>query len=120
MDPNGDEDLSLLYSAAAVFAYPSLAEGFGLPVVEAMACGAPVITSNVSSLPEVAGDAARLVDPEDTRDIRDALDRLLRDADERQRLRKLGHKRAASFSWAATAHRTLDLYQRLVSGDEAP
>ncbi len=113
LDPEGDEDLALLYSAAAVFAYPSLAEGFGLPVVEAMACGAPVITSNTSSLPEVAGDAAWLIDPLDTGDIRDALEELLGNPDHRRRLRALGRKRAASFSWAETARRTLDLYRRL-------
>ncbi len=114
----GDGDLSLLYSAAAVFAYPSLAEGFGLPVIEAMACGAPVVTSNLSSLPEVAGDAALLVDPQDTGDIRRAIDDLLRDPDRRQRLRALGRRRAASFSWAETARRTLDLYHRLAVGVE--
>lgn len=114
LDPNGDRDLSLLYSAAAVFAYPSLAEGFGLPVIEAMACGAPVITSNVSSLPEVAGDAAWLVDPLDTGDLRDALEELLANPDHRKRLRALGRRRAATFTWAETARRTLDLYRRLV------
>ena len=113
LDPEGDADLSLLYSAAAVFAYPSLAEGFGLPVIEAMACDTPVITSNVSSLPEVAGDAARLIDPQDTGDIRRALDDLLRSRDERERLRALGRERAASFSWATTAGQTVDLYRRL-------
>ncbi len=114
LDPEGDDDLSLLYSAAAVFAYPSLAEGFGLPVVEAMACGAPVITSNLSSLPEVAGDAAWLIDPHDTADIREALDELLASPEHRRRLRALGRKRAASFSWAETARRTLALYRRLI------
>ncbi len=113
VEPEGDEDLSVLYSAAAVFAYPSLAEGFGLPVVEAMACGAPVITSNISSLPEVAGDAAWLVDPRDTADIRGALDELLRNPHHRRRLRALGHQRAAGFSWAETARRTTGLYRRL-------
>ncbi len=114
LEPDGDADLSLLYSAAAVFVYPSLAEGFGLPVIEAMACGAPVITSNVSSMPEVAGDAAWLIDPLDTEDLRDALDELLAHPDHRQRLRALGRQRAATFSWAETARRTLALYRRLV------
>ncbi len=116
LEPQGDEDLALLYSAAEVFVYPSLAEGFGLPVIEAMACGTPVITSNVSSLPEVAGDAAWLIDPLDTDDIRDALDELLRGPSHQQRLRDLGHQRAASFSWKKTARSTLTLYRRLISG----
>ncbi len=116
IDPEGDGDLSLLYSAAAIFAYPSLAEGFGLPVVEAMACGAPVLTSNTSSLPEVAGDAACLVDPLDVEAIRAALEKLLRDPDERERLRRLGRQRARQFSWAETARRTLDLYRRVAAG----
>ncbi len=117
LDPEGDDDLSLLYSAAAVFAYPSLAEGFGLPVIEAMACGTPVITSNASSLPEVAGDAAWLIDPLDTSDLRGALEELLLNPDHRKRLRARGRKRAATFTWAETARRTLDLYRRLAGAE---
>jgi glycosyltransferase involved in cell wall biosynthesis len=112
------EDLPGLYALSLATVIPSLFEGFGLPVVEAMACGAPVLTSNVSSLPEVAGDAARLVDPLDTDAIRAALDQLLRDPDERRRLRRLGRQRAAGFSWAETARRTLDLYRRVAAGAE--
>ena len=104
------DDLVDLYSAATVFAYPSLAEGFGLPVVEAMACGAPVLTSDVSSMPEVAGDAARLVDPLDTDAIRRGLHDLLTDPDGRELLRGRGVDRASSFSWDRTARRTLELY----------
>ncbi len=115
LGPVDDTDLAVLYSAAAVFAYPSLAEGFGLPVLEAMACGAPVVTSNLSSLPEVAGDAARLVDPYDVEAIRFGLDHLLRDPDECKRLSALGSDRAASFSWQTTARRTVDLYRGLVA-----
>lgn len=92
-----------LYTAATVFAYPSLAEGFGLPVLEAMACGAPVVTSDRSSLPEVAGDAARLVDPTDTTAIRDALADLLTDPAHRRDLAARGSARAALFSWRRTA-----------------
>ncbi len=110
-----DEDLGVLYSAARVFAYPSLAEGFGLPVLEAMACGAPVLTSNVSALPEVAGGAARLVDPLDVEAIRRALEALLTRRDERHRLRALGRERAARFSWAETARRTLEVYRTLTA-----
>ncbi|MCP3963838.1 MAG: glycosyltransferase family 4 protein [bacterium] len=116
LSPRDDGELAALYSAAAVFAYPSLAEGFGLPVLEAMACGAPVVTSNRSSMPEVAGDAARLVDPDDTAQIRQALDDLLRRPDERNRLAALGRERAASFSWIETARQTLDLYLRVAAG----
>lgn len=109
------EDLVALYSGATVFAYPSLAEGFGLPVVEAMACGAPVLTSNVSSLPEVAGDAARLVDPLETGGIRDALRDLLEDPEKRTDLRRRGFERAATFSWERTARSTLELYRQLTT-----
>jgi alpha-1,3-rhamnosyl/mannosyltransferase len=108
-----EDDLVALYGAASVFAYPSLAEGFGLPVLEAMACGAPVLTSDVSSLPEVAGGAARLVDPLDVDALRDALRGLLEDPDERERLRGLGLRRAADLSWAATARRMLELYREV-------
>lgn len=108
------DDLVALYGAAAVFAYPSLAEGFGLPVVEAMACGAPVVTSDVSSLPEVAGAAARLVDPLDVDALGAALRELLERPDERERLRELGLRRAAEFSWEATARRTIELYRDVV------
>jgi len=102
-----DEDLATLYAGAACFAYPSLYEGFGLPVLEAMAAGAPVLTSNVSSLPEVAGDAALLVDPLDTGVIREGLARLLTDPALGQDLRARGRARAAQFSWDRTASETL-------------
>jgi glycosyltransferase involved in cell wall biosynthesis len=98
-----DDDLAALYAGAACFAYPSLYEGFGLPVLEAMAAGAPVLTSNVSSLPEVAGDGALLVDPRDTDAIREGLSRLLGDDALRARLRERGRARAAEFSWDRTA-----------------
>lgn len=104
------DDLVDLYSAATVFAYPSLAEGFGLPVLEAMTCGAPVLTSNVSSMPEVAGNAARVVDPLDVGAIRRDLAELLKDEDERQRLRALGQRRATEFSWTRAAERIHALY----------
>ncbi len=108
-----DEDLVALYNAAAVFAFPSLAEGFGLPVVEAMACGAPVLTSDRSATAEVAAGAARLVDPEDPAAIEAGLRGLLEDPRERDRLRRLGAERAATFSWHKTAGETLELYHRL-------
>ncbi len=109
------DDLVALYNAATVFAYPSLAEGFGLPVVEAMACGAPVLTSNASSLGEVAGGAACLVNPLDTDDIRRHLHEILKSPAERERLHELGRQRAAVFSWEKAGRQTLDLYRELTS-----
>lgn len=110
-----DEDLPALYSATDLFVFPSLYEGFGLPVLEAMACGAPVVTSNTSSLPEVAGEAALLVDPNSvealTRAMRDVLDnRTLR-----HDLRARGPKQAAKFSWETAAHETLAVYRSLLA-----
>jgi glycosyltransferase involved in cell wall biosynthesis len=109
-------ELEGLYALATCVAFPSLYEGFGLPVLEAMARGVPVVTSNRSSLPEVAGDAALLVDPLDVDAIRGALKRLLGDAPERSRLTKAGRARAAAFTWEATADRTVDAYRRTVDG----
>ncbi len=108
-----DEDLPALYSATDLFVFPSLYEGFGLPVLEALACGAPVVTSNTSSLPEVAGEAALLVDPNSVealaRGMRDVLDsRTLRDD-----LRARGPKQAAKFSWEKAARETLTIYTSL-------
>ncbi len=110
-----DDELVALYSAATLFVYPSLAEGFGLPVVEAMACGAPVLTSGTSALPEVSGDAARLVDPYHVDQIRRAIEELVDDPDERLRLQALGRERAATFSWEKTALRTVELYGTLIT-----
>jgi glycosyltransferase involved in cell wall biosynthesis len=93
-----DDVLAALYRRANAFIFPSLAEGFGLPVAEAMACGAPVVTSSASSMPEVAGNAALLVDPEDPDEIAAAIERLLGDAGLRRRLRDRGFERARSFS----------------------
>lgn len=99
-----DEDLAALYSACAVFVYPSLYEGFGLPVLEALTCSAPVITSNTSSLPEVAGDAAILIDPRDTDALAAALDRILEDEELRTDFCRRGLEQAKKFSWATSAH----------------
>lgn len=106
-----DGDLPALLTGAAAFLLPSLYEGFGLPVLEAMACGTPVLTSNRSSLPEVAGDAALLVDPEDPEAIAEGIARLLGDTSYRRGLARRGLQRARRFSWADTARRTLALYQ---------
>ena len=108
-----DEDLAALYSGAEMFVYPSLYEGFGLPPLEAMQCGTPVITSNVSSIPEVVGDAAITVDPESVDALAEAMERLARDAELRAALRTRGLARAAEFSWAKTA----DLIVRSIRGE---
>jgi len=110
------EDLAALYCLATVFAYPSLWEGFGLPVLEAMACGTPVLTSNVSSLPEVAGDAALLVPPTDVAAIAGGLTRLLGDAALRADLAARGLRRVAEFSWERCARETLAVYTSVVRG----
>jgi glycosyltransferase involved in cell wall biosynthesis len=102
-----DADVPALLSGALAFVFPSLYEGFGMPVLEAMACGAPVLTSSTSSLPEVAGDAALLVDPEDTAAIGAELARLASDAALRAELRQCGLARAASFTWDRCAEQTL-------------
>jgi glycosyltransferase involved in cell wall biosynthesis len=106
-----DAVLEELYRSCAVFCYPSLGEGFGLPVLEAMAAGAPVITSNLSSLPEVGGAAAEYVAPDSAASITVAIERLLRDETRRAWLAREGPKRAAGFSWASFAERTLDVLQ---------
>jgi len=103
-----DADLPALYRQADVFAYPSLYEGFGLPVLEAMQCGTAVVTSNVSSLPEVGGDAVCYVDPVHVESIRDGLTAVLSDPAWRDRLETAGPRRALSFSWEHTANLTLD------------
>ncbi len=105
-----------LYAGALALCYPSLYEGFGLPVLEAMAAGAPVLVSRGSSLDEVAGDAALAVDPRDEGDIAAAMARLCDDDDLRQRLRAAGHARAATFSWARTAELTHDVFLRVRQG----
>jgi glycosyltransferase involved in cell wall biosynthesis len=108
-----DETLAVLYRLAAVFVFPSLYEGFGLPPLEAMASGAPVVTSNVSSLPEVAGDAALLVDPYDPRAIADGIRRVLTDPALHAGLRERGLRRAAEFSWEQSVQRVRDIYREV-------
>jgi glycosyltransferase involved in cell wall biosynthesis len=107
-------DLPALYSAADLFVFPSLYEGFGLPTLEALACGTPVVASNVSAVPEVVGDAALQVSPLDVEALADAMERLLRDDSLRSDLRERGLKRAAQFSWEKAARQTVEVYHRVV------
>ncbi len=104
-----DDDLAGLYSAARLFVYPSLFEGFGLPVLEAMACGTPVITANTTSLPEVARDAALLVDPRDHDALAHAVVTLWHNTEEQHRLRERGFERVQAFRWRDSAWDTLQL-----------
>jgi glycosyltransferase involved in cell wall biosynthesis len=114
LDYLSDELVALFYSKAEAFVYPSYYEGFGLPVLEAMTLGAPVITSNTSSLPEVAGDAALFVNPDDPMDLVDAILQIISDSNLRHELIEKGHKRAKLFSWERTARETLKAYKSLV------
>jgi glycosyltransferase involved in cell wall biosynthesis len=108
-----EPDIAPLTAAAAVFAYPSLYEGFGFPVAQAMAAGAPVITSNVSSLPEITGDAALLIDPRSVAEIRDALERLLLSPDLRTQLSARGRERARRYRWEDCASQTLAFFRNV-------
>lgn len=109
------EDLPLFYNCAEVFVYPSLYEGFGLPPLEAMACGCPVVVSNCSSLPEVVGDAGILVDPYDHKKLAESLYEVLSDEGLRKHLTLKGLRRAKKFSWKETAKKTLKVYEGLRS-----
>ncbi|GFO61606.1 hypothetical protein GMST_39310 [Geomonas silvestris] len=109
-------ELPVLYSLARMLAFPSLFEGFGLPVVEAMGCGCPVACSNTTSLPEVAGDAAVFFDPANPEAIAQAVGSLWSDAELRGRLRELGERRVASFDWDRVAREHLDVFARVAAG----
>ena len=108
-------ELAALYSRATAFVYPSLYEGFGLPVLEAMACGTPVVTSNISALPETAGDAALLVDPLDADAIAESIERIINDPTVAEDLSRRGKKRAAGFTWTEAARRTWAVYKEVAS-----
>ena len=111
----GDDELRALYSSCRIFVYPSLYEGFGLPPLEAMACGAPVIAGRVAALQEVLGSAARLFDPLNVEALAGSIVELMENDEERRRMASNGLKHAAKFSWAETARRTLNVYRDAVS-----
>jgi glycosyltransferase involved in cell wall biosynthesis len=109
-----EEDKATMYSGASLFVFPSLYEGFGLPPLEAMGCGAPVVCSNRTSLPEVVGDAALSVDPDDTQALVEAMSRVLTNSDLRADLRARSLKRARQFSWQKTASETIAVYEEVL------
>jgi glycosyltransferase involved in cell wall biosynthesis len=115
-----DTVLAAYYGKAAAFVYPSLYEGFGIPVLEAMACGCPVVCSNTGSLPEVSGKAARFFDPYNEEDIAHALETVVYSTDRRQELIRLGTERAREFSWNAAAEKTAQVYTSLHSRQKSP
>ncbi|MCD6419587.1 MAG: glycosyltransferase family 4 protein [Synergistetes bacterium] len=109
-----DEELIYLYNGAQVFVYPSFYEGFGIPVLEAMACKIPVIVSNTSSLPELVGDAGMLVDPHSQEGFAEAMRKVLEDRDEAERLSEKGYLRSANFSWEKSAKALMDIFKGLL------
>jgi glycosyltransferase involved in cell wall biosynthesis len=110
-----EEDLLLLYNACALFVYPSLYEGFGLPVIEAMACGMPVACSNVTSLPEVAGDAASFFDPLNVEEMAGAVAGIIADVELREELGRAGLRRSSSFTWRKTAEKMHAVFHEIIA-----
>jgi glycosyltransferase involved in cell wall biosynthesis len=112
------DELVSLYNAATVFVYPSLYEGFGIPVLEAMSCGCPTITSNLSSLPEVIGDAGIMIDPYNVEQLADELRRVLEDRELAEDMRRRGLARAKLFSWERCARETMAAFDLALSSRE--
>ena len=110
-----DDDLRALYSSCSAFIYPSLYEGFGLPPLEAMACGAPVIASSISALQETLGDAAMLADPLDANALAKAIATLLQDGRRRDQLIQSGQERIKTFSWDKAARATYEVYSKVLT-----
>jgi glycosyltransferase involved in cell wall biosynthesis len=114
------DTLRSFYQAASAFVFPSLYEGFGLPPLEAMACGTPVVCSHVSSLPEVVGEAAEVVNPENVFDIARGMREVLLNAERRRKMVELGFEQTQRFSWERTAQQVLDAYQEIASYKKRP
>ncbi len=110
-------ELSKLYKNALAFIFPSLHETFGMPILEAMACGCPVITSNVSACPEVAGDAALLVNPYSVDEIKEAMERIIEDRQLREELSEKGIERAKQFTWEKSARKHLEVFKKVINGE---
>jgi glycosyltransferase involved in cell wall biosynthesis len=115
-----DDDLCALYSSCTVCIYPSLYEGFGLPPLEAMACGAPVITSNIPSIVETTGNAAHLISPNDVQQLAQAIVEMIAEAGKRLRLSRAGLERASQFTWERTAELTLEVYKETLRSWHRP
>jgi len=109
-----DESLAMLYSRAKAFVYPSLYEGFGIPVLEAFTCGAPVILSNRSSLPEVGGDAAVYFEPDNVESLETAIRSIVNNSEVRNEMVQKGFERAKIFSWNNTAKKTIETYKKVL------
>lgn len=110
LDLLSDEDLPLLYAGALLFVFPSLYEGFGHPPLEAMACGVPVVAANTSSLPEILGEAAYLVNPKSKEEIAEGIERVLTDKNLQEEMKKKGYRQINKFSWEDTARQTVNIY----------
>jgi len=117
VDHISEKDLAYYYSSAALLCYPSLYEGFGLPPLEAMACGCPVVTSNTSSLPEVVGEAGIMVNPYDTRSLVQAMRQVLTDRELRDKMVRIGLEQSKKFTWEKTADLTLQVYNKVTGGE---
>ena len=109
-------DLPAIYNQSDLFLYPSLRESFGIPMLEAMACGVPVIASNTSSMPEVSGGAAYLIDPYNSNELTQAIEEILSNQELRLKLREAGFKQAIKFSWQGMAEKVLDIYESVLEG----
>jgi len=107
--------MTLLYKNALVFVFPSLYEGFGLPILEAFNCGCPVAASNRGSLPEIAGNAAAYFNPEDISSITDAINNIIADDGTKEKMKKNGFEQLKKFSWEKTAEKTLDVYNSILN-----